>query len=249
MVADGLPDMSELWPRTPAPVAAAEPAGGPFDDDLPEEAPVELRLELPPVSWLWSATAVAEAVPIGVGAGAPPEDDYWKGQLALAVDESAVLQQDQQASPRARAQTLLWAARAAERAGRGDALRLYEQVLAVGPGLPEAAAAVRGQFRLLYTAGAASEAREKLAALVEADPVEAGAYRTLLAREHARGCGRRAGRARAAHRRPADEPGRRVVFGRGADACGAAAELVAPHGGDRGALARGARTHHRVLRE
>ena len=86
--------------------------------------------------------------------GAPPEDDYWKAQLALAVDESAVLQRDQQASPRARAQALLWAARAAERVGRGDALRLYEQALALDPSLPEANAALRGQFRLLYAAGA-----------------------------------------------------------------------------------------------
>ncbi len=166
---------------TPAPVAAVDTGGAPFDDPLPEEAPVELRLEMPPVAWVWSAEAVAEEVAAGVTTGATTDDDYWKAQLALAVDESAVVQRDEHATPRARAQVLLWAARAAERGGRGDALRLYEQVLVVDPSLPEAAAALRGQFRLLYAAGAGAEARDRLTALAEATPPEAEAYRTLLA--------------------------------------------------------------------
>ena len=191
LVDDGLPDLSGVWQApTPEPSelaptgwpAGPDDDGGAFAEVLPAEAATPLVLEIPAVSWAWSPDGVAEEVVAGVSTGQTPGQDYWRAQLALAMDELAAAQRSPGGAPPERlAAVALWAARAAERTGHGDALRLYDQALAWASSGSLAATALRGQFRLLSAAGATTEAAEKLAALVEVAPAaDRPAYQAML---------------------------------------------------------------------
>ena len=200
LTADGLPDLSELFadptPTLPLPgepdwdASPSESTGSadPFSEPLPAETAedLELKLELPSRSWIWSPEALAAEV-AAEGEGRPhhPDQSYWRAQLAVALDELAAVRARGATGPEV-AWRAFAAARIAERAGKDEEPTAHRLLAEAREAEPAFLPPVRAELRRAARTGARDELAQRLATLADAVAEDADAYRTLLAESQAR---------------------------------------------------------------